>query len=160
MPSCPFDAKGLLLSSIRCKDPVIFLEPKALYRSAVEDVPVEDYEIELGKAKVLRRGSDVTIVAYGNQVNTVKKATEAADALDISCEVIDLRSLLPWDVDTVEASVRKTGRLLITHEAPLTGGFAAEISAKIQERCFLSLEAPFKRVCGYDTPFPLIFEKV
>jgi 2-oxoisovalerate dehydrogenase E1 component beta subunit len=119
MPSGPRDAKGLLLSAIRCKDPVIFLEPKALYRSAVEEVPTEDYEIELGKASIVREGSDITIVAYGNQILTVKKAAEAAGKLGISCEVIDLRSLLPWDVDAVEQSVKKTGRLIVTHEAPV-----------------------------------------
>ena len=93
-------------------------------------------------------------------MNVIKKAAEAASALGISVEVIDLRSLLPWDIETVVSSVCKTGKLIISHEAPITGGFAAEISSKVQESCFLSLEAPIKRICGYDTPFPLIFEKV
>jgi len=159
MPSGPADAKGLLLASIRCPDPVIFFEPKILYRSAVEEVPVGDYEVELGKAKVVKEGNNVTIVAWGNQVNVVAKAVEEAEKLGISCEVIDLRTLLPWDEETVLRSVSKTGRLVLTHEAPHTGGFAGEIATTVQEHCFLSLEAPIRRVCGYDTPFPLIFEK-
>lgn len=159
MPSGPADAKGLLLASIRCPDPVIFFEPKILYRSAVEEVPVGDYEVELGKAKVVKEGSNVTIVAWGNQVNVVAKAVEEAEKLGISCEVIDLRTLLPWDEEAVLKSVSKTGRLILTHEAPQTGGYAGEIATTVQEQCFLSLEAPIRRVCGYDTPFPLIFEK-
>lgn len=160
MPSGPYDAKGLLLASIRSKDPVIFFEPKTLYRSAVEEVPEDDYEIELGKANVVQNGTDVTIVGYGNQMNVIKKAAEAASNIGISVEVIDLRSLLPWDVETVVNSVSKTGRLIVSHEAPITGGFAAEVASKVQESCFLSLEAPIKRICGYDTPFPLVFEKM
>jgi len=159
MPSCPSDAKGLLLASIRCPDPVIFFEPKTLYRSAVEEVPIGDYEVELGKARIVRAGTDVTLVGWGNQVNILSKACDAASALGISCELIDLRTLLPWDEDAVVGSVRKTGRLVLTHEAPRTGGFAAEIASTVQEECFLSLEAPIQRVCGYDTPFPLAFEK-
>ena len=160
MPSGPADAKGLLLASIRSKDPVIFFEPKVLYRSSVEEVPEDDYEIELGKANVVQEGDDVTMVGYGSQLHVIKKAAEAASKLGISVEVIDLRSLLPWDEETVADSVRKTGRLIVSHEAPITGGFAAEIASKIQQNCFLSLEAPIRRVCGYDTPFPLVFEKV
>mmetsp|Transcript_2763 Transcript_2763/g.3888 ORF Transcript_2763/g.3888 Transcript_2763/m.3888 type:complete len:331 (-) Transcript_2763:23-1015(-) len=161
MPSGPADAKGLLLASIRCPDPVIFLEPKVLYRSAVEEVPDGDYEVELGVAKIVREGSDVTLVGWGAQVGVLLKACDMAMKLhNISCEVIDLRTLLPWDANTIIQSVKKTGRLIITHEAPRTGGFAAEISSTIQEECFLSLEAPIQRVCGYDTPFPLVFEKL
>lgn len=160
MPSTPVDAKGLLLASIRSRDPVVFFEPKILYRSAVEDVPEGDYEVEIGKANVVREGRDCTLIGYGAQVNVLKKAAEKAAKEDgIQCEVIDLRSLLPWDVETVCDSVSKTGRCIISHEAPKTSGFAAEISSTIQERCFLSLEAPITRVCGYDTPFPLAFEK-
>lgn len=158
-PSCPSDAKGLLLASIRCPDPVIFLEPKALYRASVEEVPVGDYEVPLGQAKIISSGSDITMVGWAGQVNVMKKAAEEAAKLGISCEVIDLRTLLPWDVNTVAESVRKTGRLLITHEAPKTGGYAAEIASTIMQECFLSLESPIQRVCGYDTPFPLVFEK-
>jgi 2-oxoisovalerate dehydrogenase E1 component beta subunit len=149
-----------LLSSIRDPDPVIFFEPKILYRSAVEEVPVGDYEVELGKAKIVRPGNHVTVIGWGNQVNVLAKACDEAAKLGISCELIDLRTLLPWDQETVLASVLKTGRVVITHEAPVTGGFAGEIATTIQEECFLSLEAPIRRVCGYDTPFPLIFEKV
>lgn len=160
MPSTPKDAKGLLLASIRSKDPVIFFEPKTLYRSAVEEVPEDDYEIELGKAKIVQEGTDVTLIGYGSQMNNINKAAKDAEAAGISVEVIDLMSLLPWDVETVVESVQKTGKLIISHEAPITGGFAAEIASKIQEHCFLSLEAPIRRVCGYDTPFPLVYEKM
>lgn len=136
------------------------MEPKWLYRSAVEDVPVGDYEIELGKGRVVREGSDVTIVGWGAQLHVLANACDKADVEQgISCELIDLRTLLPWDRDIVINSVKKTGRLIISHEAPKTCGFAAEIAAEVQEQCFLNLEAPIKRVCGYDTPFPLIFEQ-
>lgn len=148
IPSCPADAKGLLLASIRCPDPVIFFEPKALYRASVEEVPVGDNEVPLGVAKIISEGSDITLVGWGGQVNVMKKAAEEAAALGISCEVIDLRTLLPWDVDCVTNSVRKTGRLIVTHEAPKTGGFAAEISSTVMQECFLSLEAPIQRVCA------------
>jgi len=105
-------------------------------------------------------GKDVTIVGYGAQLHVLAHACALAEEkLGISCELIDLRTILPWDVETVEQSVKKTGRMIISHEAPKTGGFAAEISSKIQERCFLYLQAPIERVCGYDTPFPLAFEK-
>lgn len=159
MPSCPSDAKGLLLSSIRAPDPVVFFEPKALYRASVEEVPVGDYMVPLGKAKVKRAGSDVTIVAWGNQVNVAMKAADMAEAIGVSVEIIDLRTLLPWDTEAVFNSVVKTGKLIITHEAPKTGGYAAEISAAVTEECFLNLETPIQRVCGYDTPFPLVHEK-
>jgi len=159
IPSGPADAKGLLLTSIRDPDPVIFFEPKALYRASVEEVPVGDYVVPIGKAKIVSTGSDITLVGWGGQVNVLKKAAESAKELGISCEVIDLRTLLPWDTETVINSVNKTGRLIVSHEATRTGGFAAEISSTIQEECFLSLESPTQRVCGYDTPFPLVFEK-
>eukprot|EP01133_Synstelium_polycarpum_P008429 gene8429-9915_t len=160
MPSTPIEAKGLLLASIRDKNPVVFFEPKLLYRSAVEEVPIGDYEIPLGKARVVQEGTDITIVGWGAQMRVLLQACNMAkEKLGISCELIDLRTVLPWDVEAVEASVRKTGRLIISHEAPKTGGWAAEISSTIQERCFLHLEAPIQRICGYDTPFPLIFEK-
>jgi len=160
VPSNPIEAKGLLLASIRDPNPVIFLEPKWLYRSAVEEVPLGDYEVPLGKARVVREGSDITLIGWGAQLHVLANACEKAQIeQDISCELIDLRTLAPWDKDTVVESVKKTGRLIISHEAPKTCGFAAEISAAIQEECFLHLEAPVQRVCGYDTPFPLIFEK-
>lgn len=119
IPSCPSDAKGLLLASIRSPDPVIFFEPKALYRASVEEVPVGDYEVPLGVAKVVQSGSDVTLVGWGGQVNVMRKAASEAAALGISCEVIDLRTLLPWDLPAVVNSVNKTGRLIVTHEAPV-----------------------------------------
>lgn len=155
----PVTAKGMLLSASKSKDPVIFFEPKALYRSKMEEVPDEDYYIPIGKAEVMKRGSDVTVVGWGRQLSVLEKACLLAAKEGISCELIDLRTLQPWDADTVETSVRKTGKLLISHEAPITCGFGAEVSASIQERCFLSLEAPITRVCGYDIPFPLKTEK-
>ncbi|GBC04919.1 hypothetical protein RclHR1_05950003 [Rhizophagus clarus] len=161
MPRGPIQAKGLLLASIRNRNPVIFFEPKILYRAAVEEVPVGDYELPLGKAEILKSGKDVTVVGYGSQLYTLERAIQLAekDIPGLSCELIDLRSLLPWDVDTVANSVNKTGRLVISHEAPQTSGFAAEVATCIMERCFLRLEAPIQRVCGLDTPFPLVFEK-
>ncbi|KAL1927202.1 hypothetical protein VTP01DRAFT_5165 [Rhizomucor pusillus] len=160
-PRSPLQAKGLLLASIRDRNPVIFFEPKCLYRAAVEQVPVGDYELPLGKAEVLKRGKDVTIVGYGSQIYTLENAIQLAEKKmpGLSCELIDLRTILPWDVDTVVESVNKTGRLVIAHEAPRTNGMGAEIASTILERCFLRLEAPIQRVCGWDTPFPLAFEK-
>ncbi|KAG5192124.1 thiamine diphosphate-binding protein [Tribonema minus] len=160
MPRDAREAKGLLLASIRDPDPVIFLEPKALYRTSVEDVPDGDYEVPLGVAQVLRAGADVTVVGWGAQLRVLAEGCDMARARDgISCELIDLRTVLPWDAATVAASVRKTGRLVVSHEAPRTCGFAAEVAADLQERCFLHLQAPVARVCGYDTPFPLVFER-
>ncbi|XP_057383627.1 2-oxoisovalerate dehydrogenase subunit beta, mitochondrial [Balaenoptera acutorostrata] len=159
IPRSPFQAKGLLLSCIEDKNPCIFFEPKILYRAAVEQVPTEPYNIPLSQAEVIQEGSDVTLVAWGTQVHVIREvASMAQEKLGVSCEVIDLRTIIPWDVDTVCKSVIKTGRLLVSHEAPLTGGFASEISSTVQEECFLNLEAPISRVCGYDTPFPHIFE--
>lgn len=131
-----------------------------MYRAAVEEVPEGDYELPLGKAQVLREGSDVTVLGWGGQLRVLEKACDLAHEKDgIECELIDLQTILPWDVETVENSVKKTGKLIVSHEAPITCGFGAEVAASIQERCFLSLEAPIQRVCGYDTPFPLVFEK-
>ncbi|XP_078398582.1 2-oxoisovalerate dehydrogenase subunit beta, mitochondrial isoform X2 [Cetorhinus maximus] len=159
IPRSPIQAKGLLLSCIGDKNPCIFFEPKILYRAAVEQVPVEAYQIPLSQAEVLQEGNDVTLVAWGTQVHILREvASMAQEKLGVSCEVIDLKTILPWDVETICKSVVKTGRLLISHEAPITGGFAAEISSTVQEECFLNLEAPISRVCGYDTPFPHIFE--
>jgi 2-oxoisovalerate dehydrogenase E1 component beta subunit len=159
IPSNAYQAKGLLLSAIRDPDPVIFFEPKAIYRASVGEVPEGDYEIPLGVAEVVQQGTDITLLGWGAQMVQIIKAAELVVDEGISCEVIDLRSLLPWDRDCVAQSVTKTGRLLISHEAPLTGGYAGEIAASIQQHCFLSLEAPISRVTGLDTPFPLIHEK-
>ena len=159
MPRGPVQAKGLLLASVREPDPVVFFEPKALYRAAVDEVPVEDYEIPLGVADIMRQGSDITVVGWGAQMRVLENACDMAEQHGISCELIDLQTLLPWDVDTVCQSVVKTGRLLVSHEAPKTGGFAGEVCSTVMENCFLNLEAPPQRVCGYDTPFPLVFEK-
>lgn len=158
IPRSPVQAKGLLLSSIRSNDPTIFFEPKMLYRMAEEEVPVEDYEIPIGKAEVIKEGSDITIISYGLQLRHARMAAELAAKEGISCEIIDLRTILPWDEETVMNSIKKTGRCLVTHEAPITCGYGAELAAKIQEKCFLNLEAPVKRVCGYDTPFPGVYE--
>jgi len=161
VPRSPSQAKGLLLSSIFEPDPVLFMEPKWLYRTSVEEVPVGDYRIPLGEAEVIREGSDVTIVGWGAQLQILAKAADMAMEKDgISCEIIDLRTLTPWDEDAVCRSVEKTGRLVISHEAPQHGGFGAEISSTVQEKCFYHLQAPIQRICGLDTPFPLIFEKL
>ena len=159
VPCNPYQAKGLLLAAIRDPDPVIFFEPKRLYRAAVGEVPEEDYQLPIGEAEVIKEGSDITVLGWGGQMEVVDRAVEQAEKEGISCEVIDLRTILPWDEDTVIESVLKTGRLVITHEAPRTGGFASEIAATVQERCFLYLESPIERVTGLDTPFPLILEK-
>lgn len=159
IPRGPCQAKGLLLASIRDDNPVFFFEPKGLYSAASEEVPVGDYTLPLSSAEVVETGSDVTLVGYGAQIQVLRKAAAMAeDELGVSCEIVDLRTIVPWDVDTVAESVCKTGRLLIAHEAPLTGGFAGEVASTIQAQCFLNLEAPIQRVCGWDTPFPLIFE--
>ncbi|XVE78728.1 hypothetical protein DITRI_Ditri14bG0001800 [Diplodiscus trichospermus] len=158
IPRSPKQAKGLLLSCIRDPNPVVFFEPKWLYRLAVEEVPEEDYMLPLSEAEVIREGTDITLVGWGAQLSIMEQACIGAEKDGISCELIDLKTLIPWDKETVEASVRKTGRVLISHEAPVTGGFGAEISATIVERCFLRLESPVARVCGLDTPFPLVFE--
>lgn len=159
IPRNPYQAKGLLLASIRDDNPVIFFEPKRLYRASTGEVPIEDYQLPLGKAEVLQTGSDITLLAWGAQMEVLQKAADLAANDGISCEVIDLRSILPWDIETIANSVVKTGRLLVSQEAPLTAGFASEIAATIQQECFLHLESPIERVCGLDTPYPLALEK-
>lgn len=159
-PRSPSQAKGLLLACIRDPNPCIFFEPKAMYRSAVEEVPTGDYTIPLGKAEVVKTGKDITVVGWGAQMSVLEKACTDAAAIGIDCELIDLRTIMPWDIPAVEASVKKTGRLVVSHEAPKSAGFAAEIAATIQEKCFLYLESPIQRVCGLDTPFPLVFERM
>lgn len=159
IPRNPYQAKGLLLASIRDDNPVLFMEPKRLYRASVGEVPEDDYELPLGKAEVTKEGTDISLLAWGAQMEIIEKAADMAEKEGVSCELIDLRSILPWDRETVCESVMKTGRLLINHEAPLTGGFASEIAASVQEQCFLYLESPIARVCGLDTPYPLAHEK-
>lgn len=164
MPRGPLQAKGLLLAAIRCNDPVVFMEPKILYRAAVEHVPVADYELPLSKAEVLKEGKDVTIVSYGQPLYTCMAAIEAAerDFQNISVELIDLRTVYPWDRNCVLASVRKTGRCIVVHEAMVNAGVGSEVAAVIQgdEQTFLRLEAPVTRVAGWSIHSPLMFEKL
>ncbi len=158
VPSNPYDAKGLLLSAIRDPDPVLFMEPKRIYRSAKGDVPEGDYVVPLGKAAVVREGRQVTVIAWGAMLlEAMDAATQAAER-GIDCEVIDLRTLWPVDIDAILESVKKTGRVVVVHEAARTCGFGAELIALIQERLFVHLEAPPRRVTGWDTPFPYSLE--
>jgi 2-oxoisovalerate dehydrogenase E1 component beta subunit len=160
IPSNPYEAKGLLLSAIRDPDPVLFFEPKKIYRTLKEDVPEEDYVVPLGKAKVVREGGDVTVLAYGAMLHVCLEAANKVAEKNVDVELIDLRTLLPFDLETILESVQKTGRVVIVHEAPKTCGFGAELAAQICERALLHLEAPPLRVCGYDTPFPYTLEDV
>jgi len=171
IPSTPYDAKGLLIAAIEANDPVIFLEPKRLYNGPFDgrhdqplipwskhpagDVPEGHYAIPLGSAEIVRAGEAATIVAYGTMVHV---ALAAVEDCGVDAEVIDLRSIVPLDVETLTASVRRTGRCVILHEATRFSGFGAELSAQIQERCFYHLKAPIERVAGFDTPYPHAFE--
>lgn len=171
IPSNPYDAKGLLIASIECDDPVIFLEPKRLYNGPFNGrhdqqvepwaghthakVPDDYYSIPLGKAAITRSGEAVTVLAYGTMVHVALAGIEDSG---VDAELIDLRSIVPLDIDTIVASVKKTGRCVIFHEASRYGGFGGELSALVQERCFHHLEAPVERVCGWDTPYPHAFE--
>lgn len=157
-PATAYDAKGLLLASLRDPDPVLFFEPKRVYRAAKGEVPEGDYEVPLGKANVVREGDAVTVVAWGAMLYEALSAAEQAEAQGVHAEVIDLRTLWPLDIDTIVASIKKTGRLVVVHEAPKTCGFGAEIMSLVTERAFLHLEAPPARVTGYDTPFPYTLE--
>ncbi|MGE5300266.1 MAG: alpha-ketoacid dehydrogenase subunit beta [Acidobacteriota bacterium] len=150
VPSSPYNAKGLLISAIRDPDPVIFLESTRLYRMIKEEVPEGEYTVPLGKARVVQEGGQVSVIAWGSMLQKTMKAVEGADV-----EVIDLMTLNPFDEETVYASVKKTGRVVIVHEAPKTGGFGAEISASIAEDAMLYLKGPIKRVTGYDAVLPL-----
>jgi pyruvate dehydrogenase E1 component beta subunit len=158
IPSNPYDAKGLLLSCLRQNDPVLFMEPKRIYRAARGETPEGDYTVPLGVANVAREGTQCTVIAYGAMMPIALDAATAAEAQGISCEVIDLRSLVPFDIDTLVASTKKTGRVVIVHEAPRTCGYGAELIASIQERAMEHLEAPIQRVTGFDTPFPYTLE--
>jgi len=161
VPSTPHDTKGLLLQSIRDPDPVLFLEPKKLYRAFREDVPEGEYTVPLGEAKIRRPGKDVSIVAWGYMVNVSLEAAErAATEKNVEAEVIDLRTLVPLDVTAILNSVKKTGRAVIVHEAPRTGGFGGEIAAIIAEKAIEYLRGPIVRVTGFDTPFPYTLEDV
>ena len=167
IPSTPYDAKGLLIAAIEDNDPVIFFEPKRIYNGPFDghydrpaknwsthpasEVPEGYYRIPLGKAATVREGNDVTILAYGTMVHV---AANTVEELGIDAEILDLRTLVPLDIETIEASVKKTGRCVIVHEATRTSGFGAELSALVQERCFYHLEAPIERVTGFDTPYP------
>ncbi len=160
MPSTPADGKGLLTSAMRDPDPVIFFEPKALYRTAKGEVPEGDFAVPLGKSRIVREGEDLSLVTYGAMVPVAEAAAAEAESEGIGVEVIDLRTLWPLDVDTVVRSVEKTGRAVVLHEAPRTCGFGAELAALIQEKAFLTLKAPIRRVTGFDTPFPYATEKI
>ena len=160
IPSNPYDAKGLLSTSIDAEDPVVFFEPKAIYRAFKQEVPEVDFKIPLGKASISRKGSDVTIASYGTMLHVALEAAENAEKRGIDCEVIDLRSISPVDIEAIEKSVKKTGRFLSVTEAPKTAGFSAELSAIVGEGCIEYLEAPILRVTGYDTPFPLVLENI
>ena len=167
IPSNPYDAKGLLISAIEDNDPVVFFEPKRIYNGPFDgfyerpvtpwakhpaaEVPDGHYNVPLGKAAIAREGNDVTILAYGTMVHV---ALATAEAEGIDAEVIDLRTIVPVDIDAIETSVKKTGRCVVFHEATRTAGFGAELSALVQERCFYHLEAPVQRVTGFDTPYP------
>ena len=171
IPSSPYDAKGLLISAIEDDDPVIFLEPKRIYNGPFDghhdrpvlpwskhpssEVPEGHYTLPLGKAAILREGADVTVLAYGTMVHV---ALAAVLDSGIDADVIDLRTLVPLDIDAIVASVEKTGRCVIVHEATRTSGYGAELSALVQENCFYHLEAPIERVAGFDTPYPHAFE--
>jgi 2-oxoisovalerate dehydrogenase E1 component beta subunit len=160
MPSTPADGKGLLTSAMRDPDPVIFLEPKALYRTVKGKIPEGDFTVPLGSARSVREGTDLSLFTYGAMVPVATRAAAEADGEGISVEVIDLRTLWPLDGETVFRSVEKTGRAVVLHEAPRTCGYGAELAALIQEKAFLHLKAPIGRVTGFDTPFPYALEKI
>jgi pyruvate dehydrogenase E1 component beta subunit len=155
VPSTPYDTKGLLISSIRDDDPVLFMEPKKIYRAFREEVPSEAYTVPLGKARIAREGRDVTLIAWGAMVRVCLDAAEALARDDVSAEVVDLRTLNPLDRETMLESVVKTGRAVVVQEAPRSNGFGSEIAALIGEHALLQLLAPVQRVTGFDTVFPL-----
>ena len=159
IPATPYDAKGLLTSALRDPDPVIFLEPKKVYRTVRGEVPDGEYTVPIGKANVPREGNDVVIFAYGAMLHVALEAAELAAQKGITVEVVDLRTIVPFDIETIVNSVKKTGRVVILHEACKTCGFGAEIAAQIAERCILNLKAPIVRVAGFDVPFPYVLEE-
>jgi len=155
IPSTPYDAKGLLISAIEDNDPVMFLEPKKIYRAVKQDVPDEGYRIKIGKASVIQEGTDITVVAYGAMMRTTQQGIALAKKEGISVELIDLRTIYPLDTDTIINSVKKTGRIMIVHEACKSFSTGAELMARVNEEAFLHLEAPPARVTGFDTVVPL-----
>ncbi|MEE4283987.1 MAG: alpha-ketoacid dehydrogenase subunit beta [Pseudomonadales bacterium] len=171
MPSTPYDAKGLLISAIEDDDPVVFFEPKRLYNGPFDgdpdkpavpwsthpggEVPQDYYSLPIGRAELVGTGDELTVLCYGTMVHV---AQAAAARLEVDADIIDIRTLLPLDVATIKQSVEKTGRCLIVHEATRFSGYGAELSATVVEECFYSLEAPIRRVCGFDTPYPHAFE--
>ena len=155
IPSTPYDAKGLLIAAMRDPDPVLFLEPKKIYRAFKQDVPEEAYVLPIGKARIVQEGEDITIVTWGSMVRDVQKAAEMIKDKGINPEIIDLRTIAPMDRETIIESVKKTGRILVVHEAPKTLGVGGEIMAIVNEKAFLYLEAPPTRLTGFDTTFPL-----
>ena len=157
-PSNPYDAKGLLIAAIRDPDPVLFFEPKRVYRAVKMEVPEGEYTLPLGKAKVVREGDDVTVIAWGAMLFEALASAEEVAGQGVSAEVIDLRTLWPVDIDTIVESVKKTGRVVIVHEAPKACGFGAELLSLVTEKAFVHLEAPPMRVTGWDTPFPYTLE--
>ncbi len=160
IPSNPYDTKGLLTAAMRHPDPVLFFEPKRIYRAFREEVPTGDYTVPIGKAAISRNGNDVTLISYGAMLHIALAAAELAEEKhNISCEVIDLRTIYPYDLETIEKSVKKTGRVISVTEAPKTVGFGAELSALAAERWIEYMEGPIIRVAGYDVPFPFVLEK-
>jgi pyruvate dehydrogenase E1 component beta subunit len=154
MPSNPYDAKGMLIEAIRDPDPVLFIEPERLYRKGRAEVPDGSYTVPFGKARIVREGEHVTLIGWSAAVEVCEQAAARLAEEKISAEVLDLRSLVPLDVESMVASVTKTGRCVVVHEAPLSAGFGAEVVATIQENAFYSLDAPIARVTSYDTPYP------
>ncbi|RNA69752.1 alpha-ketoacid dehydrogenase subunit beta [Alteribacter keqinensis] len=154
VPSNPYDAKGLLIAAIEDPDPVLFMEPMRSYRAFKADVPESKYTVEIGKAATLTEGEDVTVIAWGNMVSVAQKAVEQMSGDGVSCELLDLRTLYPLDRETIVESVKKTGRVVIIHEAPETGGAGNDVMALINDEAFLYLRAPMTKVAGFDAPFP------
>jgi len=155
IPSTPHDTKGLLIAAVRDPDPVIFMEPKRIYRSIKQDVPEEAYTIEIGRANVMKAGKDLTLISYGAQMKEAGEAAARLEEQGISVELIDLRTIYPFDLETVVQSVRRTGRILVVHEGPQSFGVAAEIITSVLEEAFVYLEAPPTRISGADTVFPM-----
>ncbi|AFO55291.1 MULTISPECIES: alpha-ketoacid dehydrogenase subunit beta [unclassified Natrinema] len=155
IPSTPYDTKGLLTSAIRSPDPVVFLEPKLIYRAFREEVPAESYEVPIGEAAVRREGTDISVYTWGAMTRPTLEAAESLADEGIDAEIVDLRTVSPLDEETIVESFEKTGRAAVVHEAPKTGGLGAEIAATLQEEALLYQEAPVERITGFDTPFPL-----